>query len=311
MPDKDVHDVIILGSGPAGLTAALYTARANFSPLVLEGIQPGGQLTITTDVENYPGFPEGVDGPGLVNLMKQQAERFGARTLLDPATAVDLGSTPFKVTTAAEDYRAKTLIIATGASARMLGLEGEDQYMGRGLSACATCDGFFYKEKEVLVIGGGDSAMEEAGFLTRFATKVTIVHRRDQLRASKIMQERARANEKINFLWNSVLEGFVGNAEAGITGATIRNVTDGSTSEVACDGIFYGLGHTPNTSIFADQIEIDEKGYIVTSKGTATNVPGVFAAGDVQDSRYRQAVTAAGSGCMAALDAEHYLEALG
>jgi len=311
MPDKELHDVIILGSGPAGLTAALYTARANFSPLVLEGAQPGGQLTITTDVENYPGFPEGVDGPGLVNLMKQQAERFGARTLLDPATAVDLGSTPFKVTTDAGDYRSKTLIIATGASARMLGLEGEDQYMGRGLSACATCDGFFYKEKEVLVIGGGDSAMEEAGFLTRFATKVTIVHRRDELRASKIMQDRARANEKIDFLWNSVLEGFVGNPEAGITGATIRNVTDGSTSQVACDGIFYGLGHTPNTAIFADQIEIDEKGYIVTGKGTATSVPGVFAAGDVQDSRYRQAITAAGSGCMAALDAEHYLESLG
>jgi thioredoxin reductase (NADPH) len=302
-----MRDVVIIGSGPAGLTAAVYAARANLSPLLIEGWQSGGQLTTTTEVENYPGFAKGIMGPELMKEMRAQAERFGTEFLTADVTAVDVKQQPFTITVDAEyTIRAKTVIIATGASAIQIGVKNEARLTGHGVSSCANCDGFFFKGKELVVVGGGDAAMEEATFLTKFATKVSIVHRRDKLRASKIMQDRALKNEKITFIWNSTVEDILGNDM--VTGVRVKNLVTGKVTEVPCSGVFVAIGHRPNTDLFRDQLDMDAKGYIRTTQGTATNVPGVFAAGDVQDSVYRQAVTAAGSGCMAAIDAERFLE---
>src|SRR5438132_10164967 len=308
MADNDVRSVIVIGGGPAGYTAALYSARANLRPLVIEGFQWGGQLMITSDVENYPGYADGVLGPEMMQDFRRQAERFGAEFVTDDVTRVDFSEQPLRVWVEDEEYSARTVIVATGASARWLGLPGEQHFQGRGVSACATCDGAFFKDKELIVVGGGDSAMEEATFLTRFATKVTVVHRRDEFRASQIMLDRARANDKIEFLTNTVIEEILG--EGKVESVRLRDTDTGRTWETNVDGVFVAIGHDPNTKLFVDQLAHDGAGYLVTKPGTTeTNVPGVFAAGDVQDHTYRQAVTAAGSGCMAALDAERFLAA--
>jgi thioredoxin reductase (NADPH) len=310
----NVRNVIIIGSGPAGLTAAIYAARANLAPLVIEGEpsstsdQPGGQLMLTTDVENYPGFPDGVMGPELMMKFREQADRFGAEFVTEKATAVDLSERPFKVYVRDTQYLADTVIVSTGARSLMLGLESEHRLLGHGLSTCATCDGFFFRGHQIAVVGGGDSAMEEAIFLTKFAEKVTIIHRRDALRASKIMQDRAFANPKIEFLWNSVVTDLVGDDK--LEGAVVRDVVTGESSVLPVTGLFVAIGHQPNTDLFKGVLDMDDNGYLITRPGsTYTNVDGVFACGDVQDHTYRQAITAAGSGCMAAIDAERWLEA--
>ncbi len=304
MPEK----VLIIGSGPAGLTAAIYAARADLSPVMIEGFERGGQLMLTTDVENYPGFPDGIMGPELMEQFRKQAERFGTRIISSNVTSVDFSERPFKVWVDDDLYESDTVIISTGASARWLGIPGEEKLRGFGVSACATCDGFFFRDRQIAVVGGGDSAMEEALFLTKFASKVTIIHRRDEFRASKIMARRAIDHPKIEVMWDSVPEEILG--EDGVTGVRVRNVKTGIDSVLEVEGVFIAIGHTPNTSVFADHIELDAAGYIVTTPGeTATSVPGVFAGGDVVDSVYRQAITAAGMGCRAAIDAERWREA--
>jgi thioredoxin reductase (NADPH) len=304
------HRLIILGSGPAGSTAAIYAARAELTPVVFEGLQAGGQLTITTEVENYPGFEHGIAGPELMETMKRQAERFGTIYIADEAVSVNLANRPFLIKTHEGEYSCDALIIATGASARWLGLPSEKKFMGHGVSACATCDGFFFREKEIIVVGGGDTAMEEATFLTKFATKVTIIHRRGEMRASRILQEKAQSNPRIHFRFHHVVEEIVGEEyPLRVTGAKLRDVRDNKLSLLPVEGVFMGIGHEPNSKVFQGQLDRDANGYIITqAKSSATSVLGVFAAGDVQDHRYRQAITAAGSGCMAALDAEKFLE---
>ena len=309
MEKKSHYRVIILGSGAAGLTAAIYAARANLEPLVIEGSQPGGQLTITTDVENYPGFPNGIMGPDLMEKFKEQAVRFGTETLFGEVTSVDLKKRPFLVIVGKESYTCDALIIAAGATAKLLGLESEAKLMGHGVSACATCDGFFFKDKNLVVVGGGDTAMEEATFLTKFASDVSVVHRRDTLRASKIMQDRAVKNPKISFIWDSVVDKVYGDPKAGgVTGVRLKNLKTGETQDFKTDGLFIAIGHEPNTKLFVGKFDLNAAGYIITHDGTKTSVLGVFACGDVQDHVYRQAVTAAGTGCMAAIDAERFLE---
>jgi thioredoxin reductase (NADPH) len=306
MPEP--RDVIIIGSGPAGLTAAIYTARADLRPFVIEGLAAGGQLMLTTDVENYPGFPEGILGPELMESFRAQAERFGAEFLTMDVDRVDFSSAPFGVWAGGTEYRARAVIVSTGASALMLGLESEQQLLGHGVSTCATCDGFFFRGQEIAVVGGGDSAMEEAIFLTKFADKVTVIHRRDELRASKIMQDRAFANTKIEFRWNSVVDHVIGNGK--VEGLMLRDALTGETSTLPVNGVFVAIGHTPNTKLFEGQLELDPNGYIVTQPGSMrTSVEGIYACGDVQDHVYRQAITAAGTGCMAAIEAERWLEA--
>ncbi|HTX52540.1 MAG TPA: thioredoxin-disulfide reductase [Candidatus Baltobacteraceae bacterium] len=306
-----MFDVIILGSGPAGLTAGLYAARARLNPLIVDGHEPGGQLTLTTTVENFPGFPDGLLGPDLIAGMRKQAERFGAEVRKGAASAVDLGRWPFHITIEGTVEQCRALIIATGASARMLGLDSERKLLGHGVSSCATCDGFFFQDQDVLVVGGGDSAIEEALFLTRFAKRVTIVHRRETLRASKIMQEKAIANPKIGFLWDSTIEEVFDVSQKKVTGVRLRNLRTEQVTERPTDGVFLGIGHEPNTQLFRGILDTDAQGYLKTHDGTKTSIPGVFAAGDVQDHVYRQAITAAGSGCMAAIDAERFLEHAG
>jgi len=303
-----MEQVIIIGSGPAGLTAAVYAARANLNPLVLAGGMYGGQLMLTTEVENYPGFPDGIQGPDLMIKFREQAERFGARVENVDVTAVDFSGSPLIVRTADDEYHARTVIIATGASAKWLDIDGESKLRGRGVSTCATCDGAFFRDKHIVVVGGGDSAMEEALFLTRFGHKVTVIHRRDTLRASKIMASRAQAHEKIDFIWNTLPVGVLGDEK--MTGLRLKNVLDGSEYDFDADALFIAIGHTPNTEIFKGQIDLDEVGYIVSADGTTTNREGVFVAGDVNDLRYKQAITAAGAGCKAAMDAEKHLEAM-
>ncbi len=305
MPEQK-RRVTIIGSGPAGLTAAVYTARASLEPLVIEGVTAGGQLMLTTEVENYPGFVDGIMGPELMENMRAQAARFGAEFMTDDVTSVDLSEPPFEIKTATDTIESETVIVSTGASALMLNVPGEKELLGRGVSTCATCDGFFFRDQEIIVVGGGDSAMEEANFLTRFATKVTVVHRRDTLKASKIMQDRAKNNPKIDFLWDSAITEVFGNGK--VAGVRLKNVKTGEEKELETGGVFVAIGHVPSTSLFEGQLELSG-GYILTQgEDTRTSVPGVFAAGDVVDFRYRQAITAAGMGCMAALDAERYLE---
>ena len=309
MSDQNVRELIIIGGGPAGYTAALYAARADLEPLVIEGFNWGGQLMITSDVENYPGYADGIMGPEMMSDFRRQAERFGAEYLTDDVTQVDFSEQPFRVWVGDDEYRSHAVIVATGASARWLGIESEEQHKGRGVSACATCDASFFREKNVYVVGGGDSAFEEALFLTKFATNVHLVHRRDEFRASRIMVDRARANDKLDFVLNAEVAEILGDSK--VEGLRLRNTASGETWEVEADGLFVAIGHDPNTELFLDQLDHDPAGYLVTRPGTTeTNIPGVFAAGDVQDHTYRQAITAAGSGCMAALDAERFLAAL-
>ncbi|MDP9234029.1 MAG: thioredoxin-disulfide reductase [Actinomycetota bacterium] len=305
--EGDVKKVIIVGSGPAGLTAAVYAARADLSPLVLEGLEAGGQLMLTTDVENYPGFADGILGPELMERMRKQAGRFGADLMAEDVTSIDLSSRPFVVSTSSDTWKAHSVIISTGASAKMLNVPGERELLGHGVSTCATCDGFFFRDQELVMVGGGDSAVEEAIFLTKFASKVTIVHRRDALRASKILQDRAFENPKIDFIWDSTVDHIYGNGK--VAGARLKNLKTGDEADVPAGGVFVAIGHNPNTSLFEGQLELSGGYIVVDGAGTETSVPGVFAAGDVVDSRYRQAITAAGMGCMAAMDAERYLEA--
>jgi len=306
-----IHHTIIIGSGPAGLTAAIYTARASLAPLLIHGNQPGGQLTTTSEVENFPGFPEGIDGGLLMQQMEAQATRFGTTFVQGEVTEVDLNSVPYAVKLDEETYRARTIIIASGAKAKTLGLPNEKDLYGRGVSVCATCDGFFYRDREIVVVGGGDTAVEEATFLTRFANKVTIIHRRDTLRAAPPLQERAKSNPKIHFIWDSAVSEILETDKREVRGVKVTNLKNDAVSEIPCDGVFVAIGHLPNTRLFSGQIDMDESGYILTRNATETSLPGVFAAGDVQDSVFRQAITAAGSGCMAALQVERYLEELG